>query len=505
MRYIPILLALLSGILLIFIFPTVIWGYHCPNLGLLAWIALVPLLAAIKYRNPMGAFGLGFLAGLVGYLGILYWISILASFVGLFILASYLALYLAVFCLLVAFTRRHLRFAGWYLLYVPSYWVLLEYLRSVFSFGFPWTLLGHSQYLNTSLIQIAEFTGVYGVSFLIVLLGAAVVRLIEDLRSQGVSGKKVLPLIIVIVTLGACFTYGKLVLRTSQLRSQSSEIKIGIVQGNIDLKEKWDQNLHEKLLDTHIRLSEEMAPEAPEVIVWSETATASCLRHTSGDLVRISELAKKLQDWLLIGSLEPAGQDKYYNSAFLISPQGNIEVQYNKIHLVPFGEVIPLEKQLPLLAKLIRGKGGGGFKPGRKLTLFDVGEEKFGVLICYEGIFDDLSRKFVNRGADFLVNITNDAWYRRTSAPYQHFSFYVFRAIENRVPIVRAANTGVSAFIDSYGRIKKYLDIFTTGTLVDELGLKKKETFYTRFGNLFAHFCLGISGLFLLWVVVKRM
>ncbi|MCG2676706.1 apolipoprotein N-acyltransferase, partial [bacterium] len=130
--------------------------------------------------------------------------------------------------------------------------------------------------------------------------------------------------------------------------------------------------------------------------------------------------------------------------------------------------------------------------------------KKFGVLICYEGIFDNLVRKFVKKGAGFIVNITNDAWYRRTSAPYQHFSFSVFRAVENRVPIVRAANTGVSGFIDSQGRIKKDLDIFIEGTLVDKINLKKQNTFYTKFGNLFAHFCLSISGLFIFGVLIKK-
>ena len=217
--------------------------------------------------------------------------------------------------------------------------------------------------------------------------------------------------------MGACFTYGKLVLRAAHLRPQTSEQRVGILQGHVAFHEKWSGILHERALDTHIRLTEEVAKEEPELIVWSETATASCLKYEGEDLAKLSNLAKKLRSHLLIGSLDLATQGDYYNSAFLISPQGNIAYQYNKIHLVPFGEVIPLRRQIPFLARLVERLGGGGFRAGEELTIFDIDGKRFGVLICYEGIFDNLVRKFVKKGADFMINITNDAWYERTSAP----------------------------------------------------------------------------------------
>jgi len=497
-------LAILSGVLLIFIFPTVIFGYHFPDLRILAWIALIPLFLAIRDKSPKRAFGLGLLAGLVSFLGILYWIKILSPLIGLLILAFYLALYSAFFCFLLTLINRKLKSDIWYLISAPILWVSLEYIRSVFLSGFPWALLGYSQYLNTPLIQISEFTGVYGVSFLIVLVNVTIAHLITDHRSPITVRRKILPVVIVAIIVGAYFVYGKLILSTSHLRSRNSELKVGIVQGNVDLEEKWSGILHQRVLDTHIRLTEEVAQEEPELIVWSETATASCLKHEGGDLIRLSNLARRLRTHLLIGSLDLTSEDNYYNSAFLIAPQGNITCQYNKVHLVPFGEVIPLRRQMPFLARLVERMGGGGFEPGEELTIFDIDGKRFGVLICYEGIFDNLVRKFVKKGAGFIVNITNDAWYRRTSAPYQHFSFSVFRAVENKVPIVRAANTGVSGFIDSYGRIRKDLDIFVEGTLIDKISLKKQETFYTRFGNLFAYFCLGLSGLFLTGALIKK-
>ncbi|MBU4560899.1 apolipoprotein N-acyltransferase, partial [bacterium] len=437
----------------------------------------------------------------------------------LFILAFYLALYIALFCFLFNLCLR-VKGYGLRVIMAPCLWVALEYLRSTFLSGFPWALIGHSQYLNTPLIQISEFTGVYGVSFLIVLANVTIAHLITDHPSPEGSGqdlsranargrlpitvrRKSLPVVIVVIIVGACFVYGKLILRTAHLIPRNSELKVGIVQGNIGI-EKWHEIFRQEAMDIHIRLTEEVAEEGPELIVWSETATASCLKHEGGDLARLSNLARKLRSHLLIGSLDSAGQGRYYNSAFLISPKGNITCQYNKVHLVPFGEVIPLRRQIPFLARIVERLGGGGFEPGEELTIFDIDGKKFGVLICYEGIFDNLVRKFVKKGAGFIVNITNDAWYRRTSAPYQHFSFSVFRAVENRVPIVRAANTGVSGFIDSQGRIKKDLDIFIEGTLVDKINLKKQNTFYTKFGNLFAHFCLSISGLFIFGVLIKK-
>lgn len=501
MRYRPMFLAILSGILLILIFPKA-------NLGFLAWLALVPLLLAIRDESPKSAFGLGLLAGVVSFLGILYWIRILSPLIGLLVLAFYLALYIALFCLLFnlcsRFTDIYRGARGLRFIIAPCLWVSLEYLRATFLSGFPWALLGYSQYLNTPLIQISEFTGVYGVSFLIVLVNATIANSIGEVQSPKSKVKKLLPITVVAIIISACFIYGKLAIPASSIQDQGSRIKVGIVQGNIDLEEKWSGILHEKVLDTHIRLTEEVGKEAPELIVWSETATASCLKYEGGDLDRLSDLAKRLRSHLLIGSLDLATQGDYYNSAFLLSPKGGITYQYNKVHLVPFGEVIPLKRQFPFLARFVERMGGGGFKAGEELTIFDIEGKRFGILICYEGIFDNLVRKFVKRGADFMINITNDAWYEKTSAPYQHFSFSIFRAIENRVPIVRAANTGVSGFIDSQGRIRKDLDIFLEGTLIDEISLKEKETFYTRFGNLFAYLCLGLSGLLLARALIKK-
>ncbi|MCK4648090.1 apolipoprotein N-acyltransferase, partial [bacterium] len=329
MRYRSIFLAMLSGVLLISIFPTVIFGYHFPDLRILAWIAVVPLFLAIRGKSPKNAFGLGLLAGLVSFSIILYWIRILSPLIGLLILAFYLALSSAFFCFLLTFVNRKLKSDIWYLISAPILWVSLEYIRSVFLSGFPWALLGYSQYLNVPLIQISEFTGVYGISFLIVLVNVTIAYSIGEVQSlprgsrvpSGREAKskvrKILPVVIVAVIVGACFIHGKLILRSAHIIPRNSELKVGIVQGNVDLEEKWSGILRQKVLDTHIRLTEEVAKEEPELIVWSETATASCLKHEKGDLARLSDLARKSKSHLLIGSLDLAPEDNYYNSAFL--------------------------------------------------------------------------------------------------------------------------------------------------------------------------------------------
>jgi apolipoprotein N-acyltransferase len=188
------------------------------------------------------------------------------------------------------------------------------------------------------------------------------------------------------------------------------------------------------------------------------------------------------------------GGVKSYNSAFLIAEDGEVKGKYNKIHLVPYGEYVPLKEFFPFIEKMVVGIGD--FSPGETVRVLSFSEKSFGTLICYEIIFPDLVRKFANNGANFLVNITNDAWFGKTGAPYQHLSMAVFRAIENRRFIARAANTGISAFIDSRGKIFEQTKLFTQETLTGNIYVKTQKTFYTRAGDLFAILCLGVSMFF---------
>lgn len=486
MRYKNILLAAFSGILLFLIFPK----FNC---SILAWVALVPLLIAIESEGPKVSFGLGLLAGFVSFLGILYWIAIF-SLPGLVLLVLYLALYIAFFCLLVNFAVKRTPGFPLMIVCVPSLWVSLEFLRAFIFSGFPWAALGCSQYLNIPLIQIASFSGVYGISFLIVLVNATIAYVILEVRGQKPEVRRViLPVGLVALVLISCFVYGWLTTSGSSL-SGTSSLKVAIIQGNIDLPEKWDPAYKDIVLNTYCRLSREAAKKKPNLIVWPETTVAFPLKHDPESLATILELARSTKAYIIVGSLDWAYGEEYYNSAFLISPQGRIVQQYNKVHLVPFGEIVPLKDRLPILARFVESRGGGGFAPGDELTIFDIGAGQFGCLICFEGIFGILVQKFVKEGAQFVVNITNDAWYGRSAASYQHFAFSILRAVENRVPVVRAASTGVSAFIDRYGRIREYEDIFVESVLVGDIILSRSKTFYTKFGDIFSWLCVTLSG-----------
>ena len=218
----------------------------------------------------------------------------------------------------------------------------------------------------------------------------------------------------------------------------------------------------------------------------------------------ILKIAEETGAHLLFGSPSHdwvKGKVKYYNSAYLLSPQGKVVGKYDKIHLVPFGEYVPLSGLLFFLESL---SGVGNLSPGKTVQNLHFPQGDFGVLICFEIIFPNLCRKFVKAGAQFLVTITNDAWFGRTSAPYQHLSMATFRAVENRVSIARAANTGISAFIDAKGEIRKRSDIFVRETLVGHINPKIEGTFYTRYGDVFALVSSAIAFLLILLAYLKR-
>jgi apolipoprotein N-acyltransferase len=234
------------------------------------------------------------------------------------------------------------------------------------------------------------------------------------------------------------------------------------------------------------------------LVIWPETAAPFFFQTPSVLQARVLELTREMGSPLLLGS--PSFQRRgsridYHNSAFLLSPEKGIEGRYDKIHLVPFGEYAPLAGILGFTRDIIGAIGD--FTSGTAFKIFSLPQGKFAVLICYEAIFPDLTRQFVKEGAHFLVNITNDAWFGRTSAPHQHLAMVTLRAVENSVPIVRGANTGISAIIHPDGRVVQSTDLFTREWLCGKINLAKSGTFYTQHGDLFAYLCLGFSGFIL--------
>jgi apolipoprotein N-acyltransferase len=271
-------------------------------------------------------------------------------------------------------------------------------------------------------------------------------------------------------------------------------LRVGLVQGNIDQSIKWDESFQKETLKIYERLSFKVAEGKPDLIIWPETATPFFFQDAQEYQPFVLDISKKTNAFLLFGTPSykvQKGKVNHYNSAYLVSPVGDLAGKYDKIHLVPFGEYVPMQDLLFFIGSL--GEGIGDFKSGKEIFNFSLPQGKFGVLICFEIIFPDLCRKFVKNGAHFLVTITNDAWFGRTSAPYQHLTIATFRAIENRVFIARSANTGISAFIDPVGRIVNRGGIFTQEAMVGTIGLSNRKTFYTLYGDVFAWICAAFS------------
>jgi apolipoprotein N-acyltransferase len=483
------ILAVISGILLALSFPK-------PDISLLAWCAFIPLFLAIGKKTPQKAFRLGFVAGMTAYGGLLYWLNIVMVTYGklhwsvsvcLYLtLAAYIAAYVGV---IAYFVRRGEEAGITPLLTFPVMWVGLEYFRAFFLTGFPWASLGYSQYRILPLIQVADITGVYGVSFLIAFANVVLYRLVKglvtrDARSYPLKSGAILALLLVLV-----FGYG-----SRQLRHEESgaPLKVALVQGNISQDVKWDPAFQQATVEIYERLSRLAGKDKCDLVVWPESAAPFFFQSDAKFAARIQTLARELDSCLLFGS--PAYEKRgdrisYLNSAFLLSPTGEVLGRSDKMHLVPFGEYVPLARFLPFVTKLVEGIGD--FSPATSLTPLNTGKGKVGVLVCFEGIFPELARTYVREGARLLVNISNDAWYKRSSAPYQHLAMTVFRAVENRVPLVRATNTGISAIIDSRGELHDATPIFQEAVVTGTVRLGEGNTLYDRLGDMFAWLCLG--------------
>lgn len=484
----------------------------------------MPLFFALKGQTGLKSFLLGYCAGFVFWAVTIYWL-INVTVPGAIILVLYLALYSGVFAFLIS---RFLYFSPpAFLLVAASLWSILEYIRSYLFTGFSWALLGYSQCFNLPVIQIADITGAWGVSFLVMMVNAAAYSLLAACRLPLVKSRNknqnkcqsglfaadselqrtkqsyrsyFLVAVVLILTL----SYGYYKLYNASTQSASFvPFKLTVVQGNIPQELKWDPDCSDFILNRYLRLTNQAAAASPDLIIWPEAASPAVLGEDKQIFERIFSLSKGIKAPLLIGAVTNE-KGSYFNSAILIS-SGEISARYDKLHLVPFGEYIPLKGVFTFLEDIVPI---GDIERGQEYTIFNGGEEseKFSVLICFEDLFPRISREFVRRGARFLVNITNDAWYKETPAAHQHFQASVFRAVENRVFLVRAANTGVSGFIGPEGRVislvqdKNGRQIFNSGIATERLLLRESGlSFYTRLGDVFIVFCFALfSGIMFL-------
>ena len=495
------------------------------DLGLLAWGALVPLHLALDQCSRRRAFWVGWLAGLIGFTGIMAWVvtamttygkvPLIVSDAILLLLTAYLGLYVGLYSLAFVWLREIIPRYG--IFFAPCFWVALELLRTYALSGLPWCLLGYSQYRELDLIQIADHTGVYGVSFLIILVNVALAELILWLMPffRGFHPAK-LPWEL-LTTAAACmllsWLHSSLVLTEEDPKQSQSSIIIGVVQPNIDQAVKWDDQYRDETMQRFDRLTARLGTDT-DLVVWPESATPFVLEREGDYQLQLIDWAARAQSPILLGSpalrFYPDRKPYLLNSAYLLGPDGNLLGRYDKHHLVPFGEYIPLKSSvLFFLDKLVEGIGD--FEAGSGATVLsftpkslsgsdpsDTRSVKFGVAICYEVIFPDLVRKFAANGAEFLVTITNDGWFGPSSAPAQHFSMVVFRSVENHLAFARSANTGISGFIDPFGRILDQTPLFTEHALRASIPIGHSRTFYSYYGDVFAYGCAIITAI--LWL-----
>ena len=496
--------SVLSGVLLIFCFPKF-------DFFPLAWVALTPFLLSLLNKKPAEAFRAGFFMGIPYFFGTLYWIyhsithyggiPLIPSLAIVFLLCMYLSLYTGIFAVLFSWKIATTRLPALFL--APVLWVTLEFIRSYALTGFPWSSIGYSQYKFLHAIQFADITGIYGVSFLVLSVNGVLADFFiikRRLRTMPLFSlsHSITGVLLLSVFIGAVFVYGHL--RLTENRPGKS-IRVSIIQGNIEQDRKWDISYQREVFDTYRDLSQAANTLLPSLIVWPETATPFYFNYDRAFTQELIDAQQTLQTYLLFGSVlvkEPSARDNrnsLTNSAVLLDTDGKPTFIYDKIHLVPFGEYVPLRKLLFFVDKLVAGIGD--YVPGEHYIRAETPHGSFGVFICYEIVFPGLVRKFYSRGGDFMVTITNDAWFGKTAGPYQHFSIAVFRAVENRKPLIRAANTGVSGYIDIRNMGLETTPLFGNSAITADLMTDKTRSVYSRYGDLFSYLCIVATVLLL--------
>ena len=434
------------------------------------------------------------------------------------LLCLYLALYPAVF----VFTLKKLGYGPYMPLLAALLWTGLEYIRTYAFTGFSWGALGYSQFKNLNLIQVADFTGIYGVSFMIVLVNSSIAFFWIKKKTKP-KNQYLIPLFYTVILVAAAYIYGgyKINVIDSQIK-EAEKTTITIIQGNIRQSLKWSNEFKIQTIEKYIKLSKSQADKHPDLVIWPETALPFYYGVDRMLSNQVNQCVNFLETYFLIGS--PAfemdgGNTKFYNRSYMFDRSANIQGVWDKHHLVPFGEYVPLGRYLNFLGKITAQ--AGNFSPGRQplipLDFHDKNKKdtddlettantestrKTGLLICFEILFPSISSKFVKNGADMLTTITNDAWFGYSSAAMQHFSIAVFRAVENRRTLARAANTGISGFIDPKGKIIETTSLFTDAAVTRHVPVLTRLSFYTKHGDLFATGSIIVTLAILVWIFV---
>jgi apolipoprotein N-acyltransferase len=491
-------LALLSGALLALSFPK--FGH--PAFG---WIALAPLLVALSYRRQTTrrSFALGLLTGSVYFAGTLYWFVVTLTLFGglsrpLAIFASamgiaYLALYPALFAVIQARLSRSLGRSA--VLLAPAVWVATEMARTYSPLDFPWELLGYSQATVLPIAQIASVAGVYGLSALTASVSAAAAY-----ASLERSPRRWTVCAVVAVVLVGSSVWGTLRIRRHALTTSGTAVRVAVLQGNILQDQKWDPAMADAIMGRYITMTREAIGRKAQFIIWPESSTPLPYERDvpRGEMIR--RLAREAQVTMLIGSdqfesVRPGPvakpETRLYNAAYLIQPDGSTAAVYRKIHLVPFGEYVPFSRLLFFIGPLVEAVSN--FAPGTEATLLPVKGHMVSTAICYEVIYAGLMRTFVTRGSELLTTVTNDAWYGWSSAAYQHWEQASLRAVEEGRYLARAANTGISGFVDPYGRVMQQSNMFQSAVMAEDVRFITERTIYSRIGDVAGWLSVGLT------------
>jgi len=484
-------------------FPQPVAGRVIDLGRIFAYVAPALLLLALRGLAPRAAAAVGFTATWVAHSAVLHWIYVVTVVyghapvaVGLLApvgLAVYPALFGAGFGALFAVLAARGLASPWA---VAALWTAMDHTRAFALTGFPWATLGYAQHENAALLPLAAFTGVYGLSFVSALGGAALAAAAEGRRVAAA-----------LAFAGVALAHG-LGLAARHAPPEGASVRVAVLQGNIDQGVKWSAAWRDRTLATYADLTRQAASRGAKLIVWPESAVPGPLVEEPELRRAVSELARETASWLVVGGVGLAFDggprpSRYFDSAFVVDRDGVIRDRYDKTHLVPFGEYVPLRG---LLGFFLRSVASGiapldvapGARP-RSLRVAPEGGDGFpvGVAVCYELLFPDLMRRFAADGAELLLGITNDAWYGRTGAPYQFLAITALRSAETGLWLGRAANTGVSAFIDGQGFVRQQTPIFEPALLVADVPRHpspRDATFYVRHGDWFAAACWAFVG-----------
>lgn len=462
--------------------------------GYLAWVALVPLLLfASRAKTSTHAFAGGFAAGAVEFAVLLVWMpAVLIHYGGVPTILAWgvqglavvvLAIYPGIACALMVYCIRR---RGEICLFVfPFLWVVLEYLRGyIVVGGFPWLQLGYSQTNYLWLIQTADVAGVFGLSFVIVWTNSALAYLLLTPKRRFLA---LWPLAAAMSMIAGCALYGYFsLLHWNQIKPG---FKVGLLQGNLSVDES-ENVLAAKFMNGYIQMADQLKSQNIDLLVLPESPAPLSYQYDAGYRKTLTELAKRYSLGLIFNNIAYAdvgSEIRYYNSAYFLGGDGKEIGRYDKIHLVPFGEYIPWQSLFSFGETV--SKDVGAFSPGEKYSVVAMGGHPANAVICYEIIFPDLVRRFVQNGSGLIVNLTNDQWYGESAAPYQHFTMSRWRAIENRRYLLRAANSGVSAIVEPTGRIQVETGLLLQAVCVGRFAFISDLTVYSRHGDFLVMLC----------------